>query len=279
MARRVLVPLDGSDYSKVATRLAIDIVEDNGGTVVGLGVVDEEEIEESVIGAGIGASYYAEHLSDYKKNKALGKIKNFIEDFEEMCKDAKVKFESYTKSGDPVEEIIQLGKTSDLIITGTRTFFHFETTPEPGDTLQELLEASVCPILAVPQKLNNWKGDVLIAYDESIFAAKAMKMYVRYAKSYKKLKKIYVLNVNDDIDESNRILNSVQKYFDSHGLKIEKVSRVGKPRDEIIKFAKENNIRTIVMGAYGVKGISRLFFGHASRNVLEDGSIPMFVYH
>lgn len=279
MAKRVLVPLDGSDYSKVATRLAIDMVENNGGTVIGVGVVDVEDIDESVMGAGIGDSYYAERMSDHKKNKALGKIKNFLEEFQDKCKKANVNFESYTKSGDPVEEIIQLGKSSDLIITGIRTFFHFETTPEPGDTLQELLEASVCPILAVPVKFKKWKGDVLIAYDDSIFSAKAMKMYVRFEKSFSKLNKIFVLNVNDDIDESNQILKNVEKYFNSHNLKIEKVNRVGKPRNEIIKFAREHKIKTIVMGAYGKKGISRLFFGHASRNVIEDGTIPIFVFH
>ncbi len=279
MAQRVLVPLDGSDYSKIATRLAIKIAQENGCTVIGIGVVDVEEIEESVMGAGIGASYYAEHLSSHKKNKALGKINDFIEEFRDKCKEGKVRFETVSEAGDPVEEIIDLGKTSDLIITGTRTFFHFETTPEPGDTLQELLEASVCPILAVPSKLTKFSGDALISYDESISAAKAMKAYVRFLSSMKKNGKVYVINVNDDLDDSKRVLDKVEKYFNSHGIKIEKVTKAGKPRKEILEFAKNKGINTIVMGAYGQKGISRLFFGHASRNVIEDGTIPLFVYH
>ena len=118
MARRILVPLDGSDYSKVATKVAIEMAKKSEGIVIGLGVVDTEEIDESAIGAGIGASYYAMHMKTFKKNKAIGKIKTFLDEFEDDCKDGNVKFERYSKSGDPVEKIIDMGKTSDIIITG-----------------------------------------------------------------------------------------------------------------------------------------------------------------
>ncbi len=279
MARRILVPLDGSDYSKVATKVAIDMVKKSHGVIIGLGVVDTEEIDESAIGAGIGASYYAEHMKTYKKNKAIGKIKNFLDEFEDECKDAKVDYERYSKSGDPVEEIINMGKTSDLIVSGLRTFFHFETTPEPGDTLKELLESGVCPIIAVPKKgiKNNKKA--VIAYDNTISSAKSMKMFQRFYKTNPFAKKVYLLNVNDDLDEANKVLENAEKYFKTHKIKVELVKRAGKPGKEIIKFAKEKKVNLIVMGAYGENGISKLFFGHASKGVIDDGSIPVFVYH
>ncbi len=279
MARRILVPLDGSDYSKVATKVAIDMVKKSDGIVVGLGVVDTEEINESAIGAGIGASYYAEHLKTFKKNKAIGKIKTFLDEFEDECNDAKVDYERYSKSGDPVDEIIDMGKTSDLIITGLRTFFHFETTPEPGDTLKELLESGVCPVLAVPSKFTKNNKKVLIAYDDTVSSSKAMKMYQRFHKSNPYAKKIYVINVNDNLEDANDVLEKVEKYFKSHEIKIEKVKRVGNAGEEILAFAKKEKVNSIVMGAYGEKGLSKLFFGHASRGVIEDGTIPVFVYH
>ena len=62
MAKRILVPLDGSDYSKNAIKVAIEMALKTDGTVIGLGIIDKDEIEESVIGAGIGASYFAEKL-------------------------------------------------------------------------------------------------------------------------------------------------------------------------------------------------------------------------
>jgi len=279
MARRILVPLDGSDYSKVATKVAIEMAKMSDGIIIGLGVVDTEEIDETAIGAGIGASYYAEHLKSFKKNKAIGKIKNFLDEFEDECQDAKVDCEMHSKSGDPVEEIIDMGKTSDLIVTGLRTFFHFETTPEPGDTLKELLESGVCPVLAVPNKNVKNNKKVLITYDNTVSSSKAMKMFQRFYKTNPYAKKVYLLNVNDDLDKSEEILQSAKKYFKSHKIRVDLEKRAGKPGKEILDFAKEKKVNMIVMGAFGEGGLSKLFFGHASRGVIEDGSIPVFVYH
>jgi len=279
MARRILVPLDGSDYSKVATKVAIDMAKKSDGIVIGLGVVDTEEIDESAIGAGIGSSYYAVHLTNYKKNKAIGKIKTFLDEFKDECRDAGVKFEQYSESGDPEDEIIEMGKTSDLIITGLRTFFHFETTPKPGDALREILESGVCPVIAVPKKPVKNNKKALIAFDNTISSANAMKMFRHFYKSNPYAKQIFILNVNDDLDKAEEILENAKKYFKSHKIKVEVEKRAGNAGREILKFAKENRVNMVVMGAYGEGGLSKLFFGHASRGVIEDGSIPVFVYH
>jgi len=279
MARRILVPLDGSDYSKAATKTAIDMAKKGDGIVIGLGVIDTDEINESTIGAGIGASYYAQHLKNYKKNKAIGKIKNFLDEFEDECEDARVACETYSKSGDPVEEIVEMGKTSDLIITGLRTFFHLNETPDPGDTLKDLLKSGVCPVLAVPENPVKNNKKVLIAYDHTVSSSNAMKMFQRFFKTNPYAKKIYILNVNDDLDRADEILEAAGNYFKSHKIKVELAKRAGNPGKEILIFAKENNVNLIVMGAYGENGISKLFFGHASRGVIDNGSIPVFVDH
>ncbi len=279
MAKRILVPLDGSDYSKNAIKVAIEMALKTDGTVIGLGIIDKEEIEESVIGAGIGASYFAEHLGQHKMNDAIKKIKNFLEDFEDACKIAKVKYELYKKSGVPFEMIVELGKTSDLIIIGLKTFFHFETTPEEGETLRDLLEVNVCPILAVPKSEIKLSGNILMATDGSVKAAKAMRVYTHISKNNSNVKKIFILNVNDEIEESEKLLNKSAVYLKTHGFDVETFTRIGKPSEEILKFVKEKDICTIVMGAYGNSSISALLFGRTSLKVIENGKTPVFFYH
>ncbi len=279
MSIRVLVPLDGSDYSKVATDIAVKIVKKMGGIVVGLGVIDLDDIQDSVIGAGIGASYYAERLEEFKINDAIEKVKNFLNDFENVCKKSGVDFEKHSKSGDPVNEILEMGKTSDLVVIGLRTFFHFETSPEPGETLQVLLKESVCPVFAVPKKLENNNKTALIAYDGTIHSAKAMKTFSRFAYASDLVDKVYLLNVNDDIEEANHILNSAEKYLKVHEFKVEKIRKVGRPRDVILEEAIKNNVFVVVMGAYGRSGVSNFFFGHSSLKIIEEDRIPVFVFH
>ena len=175
--------------------------------------------------------------------------------------------------------IVELGKTSDIIIIGLKTFFHFETTPEAGETLRELLEVNVCPILAVPKTKMKLNGNILMATDGSVKAAKAMRVFTHISKSNSSIKKIFVLNVNDEIEESEKILKSNKNYLQTHGFKVETFTRVGKPADEIIKFAKEKDASTIVMGAYGNSDLSALLFGRTSLKVIENGETPVFFYH
>jgi len=279
MAKRILVPLDGSVYSKNAVNTAIDIALKTDGTVIGLGIIDKEEIEDSVIGAGIGASYFAEHLEQHKMNNAIKKVRNFLEDFEAECKTAKVKYEVYKKSGVPFEMIVELGKTSDIIVIGLKTFFHFETSPKEGETLKDLLEVNVCPILAVPKTEVKLNGNVLIAADGSVKASKAMRVFTHISRDNSSVKKMFVLNVNDNIEESDKILKGAKNYLETHGFKVETFTRVGNPEEEIIKFSKEMNISTIVMGAYGNSDLSALLFGRTSLKVIENGEVPIFFYH
>ena len=279
MAKRILVPLDGSDYSKNSIKVAIEMAQKTDGTVIGLGIIDKKEIEESAIGAGIGASYFAEKLEKHKLNEAIEKIKNFLEDFEKECKAASVKYELYKKSGVPFEMIVELGKTSDMIVIGLKTFFHFETTPEAGETLKELLEVNVCPLLAVPKTPIKMNGNVLVATDGSVKSAKAMRVFTHVFKHHSNIHKVFVLNVNDDIEKSDQILKGIEKYLVTHDFKVETFTRAGKPSDEILKFAKEKGVSKIVMGAYGESGLSALFFGRTSLRVIESGETPIFFYH
>ncbi len=279
MAKRILVPLDGSDYSKNAVKVAIDMALKTDGTVIGLGIIDRDEIEDSTMGAGIGASYFAEHLEQHKLNDAIKKIKYFLEDFEELCKSAKVKYEVYKKSGVPFEMIVELGKTSDIIIIGIKTFFHFETSPKDGETLKDLLEVNVCPIIAVPKTEVRMTGNILLAADGSVKSAKAMRVFTHISRNNANIKKIFVLNVSDNMDESQILLEGVDKYLKTHGFNVETFTRVGKPYKEIIKFSEEKDIGLIVMGAYGNSDLSALLFGRTSLKVIEHGEIPVFFYH
>lgn len=52
--------------------------------------------------------------------------------------------------GNPAEIIFNYSMFFDLIITGLETHFNFEVTDKPGNNLDELLNHSITPVLAVP---------------------------------------------------------------------------------------------------------------------------------
>ncbi|MDY0000288.1 MAG: universal stress protein, partial [Polyangia bacterium] len=181
MSRRIVVGLDPSEYSKMAVNLACDRAKEHGGTVVGVGVVDLPGIEKASHGAGVGASHFAKKAREKHITAAGEDVEALISSFQKTCQAAGVAFETELKSGSPTEEIADAGRSADLIIIGTRTFFHFETDQAPGETLQELLKEQVCPILVVPKELDLPLKKVIFPYDSSAKAARSMRDFVALA--------------------------------------------------------------------------------------------------
>jgi len=74
----------------------------------------------------------------------------------------------------------------------------------------------------------------------------------------------------------------VEAYLAQHGVKIEKrlidVSD-DKAGEALLAIAGEVHADVLVMGAYGRTRFSEWFFGGATRYVLEQATIPLFMRH
>lgn len=63
---------------------------------------------------------------------------------------------------------------------------------------------------------------------------------------------------------------------EKRGLKdIEHIIVKGVPYEEILKFAKENNIDLIVIGTHGRKGLDRALFGSTAERVVRNSTCPV----
>ena len=51
--------------------------------------------------------------------------------------------------------------------------------------------------------------------------------------------------------------------------------RIGKPEDEIVKFAVENNIDLIAMGTHGRTGLAHMLVGSVAERVVRTSKCPV----
>ncbi len=278
MSKKIVVGLDPSDYTKTALQIAIRRAKELGSLLVGVTVVNTEDIKDSVGGAPVGAIHYAEKAVEKNITLAQKRAQELINNFEKLCKENNIKYLSFIKDGNPAEEIIEEAKTSDLIIIGIKTHFHLEHPDVEGDTLKDLLKETVAPVMAVTEK-PNLPTKLLIAYDGSTQAAKAMREYIHISHMLPFAKKAYLLNVTDNIEEGTNLLKKAQSYLELYGIDVERIIKSGDPADVIYQTAKELGDVLIIMGAYGHSGLKELFFGSTAEKIIEDGSFPIFVYH
>jgi len=62
-----------------------------------------------------------------------------------------------------------------------------------------------------------------------------------------------------------------------NGITFEIVTISGREDNEILEFAKKENVDIIVMGTHGRTGIEHVFFGSVAEKVLRHSPFPVFV--
>ncbi len=62
-------------------------------------------------------------------------------------------------------------------------------------------------------------------------------------------------------------------------LRPECAMRLGKPADEIIRYATEHEVDLIVMGTHGREGMARVFVGSVAEKVVRRAACPVLTLH
>src|SRR2546430_15366409 len=93
------------------------------------------------------------------------------------CTQAGVAFKLLEDEGLPANRIVLEAQRYDLILLGRKTYFHFETVDEPDPTLFQVLKHSPRPVVTVPSAPLREEGAVLVAYDGSLQASRALQAF------------------------------------------------------------------------------------------------------
>jgi len=282
MGMRILVGMDGSNFGKRAVAYGIALAKKSGGTLCGICIVDTFGIERHSAGANIGAFYFAEKLIDEKINEARETLETLLEEFDELCRRSGIKYEKILTCGTPAKELIRESELADLLILGVRTFFQFETREGPEDTFEKVVSHGRCPLLAVTDEELPTELGVLIAYDGKLKSNNAMRAFTGMNDHFNFSREVTLLNVSDDPCEGDAVLEKADRYLQAHGLTVKKKVRAGRPREVIHKTAKEMEAAgktLLVIGTSGSNEIADYLLGNSIKNILRDGTIPLFIFH
>ncbi|MBW2003791.1 MAG: universal stress protein [Deltaproteobacteria bacterium] len=79
--------------------------------------------------------------------------------------------------------------------------------------------------------------------------------------------------------EEDIVNNYKEHYVKKIGNKItyKTVTKSGREDNEILKFAKKENVDLIVIGTHGRTGIEHVFFGSVAEKVLRHSPFPVFI--
>lgn len=148
--RQILVPYDGSKYSKKALSEAIEIAKKFDSDLFLLTVIDTLTVAPPDFylkpGAGVGAKKFVKYLND-----AFSKVDLVLRDEVFHCKENGVCADYEIITGSPANVILRFAKKRniDLIVMGSQGMVGISKLKALGSVSRKVSEEAGCPVLIV----------------------------------------------------------------------------------------------------------------------------------
>jgi nucleotide-binding universal stress UspA family protein len=276
MLRSILIGLDGSAYSKAAVEVGVSWAQKLNALVVGLAITDEPEITRSQ-SVPLGAGAYKSQRDQALLADARRQVEQFLNQFADRCTAAGVAYKLLEDVGRPADQIVLQAQRYDLILLGKQTYFSFETSDQPDETLATVLKNSPRPVVAVPENAPTG-GPVVIAYDASLQAARTLQAFQSLLATANE--PIHVISVHADQVEAARRADRAIDFLGFHGVQAQAHAIAGDSHPaSIIEESRRLGAGLLVMGAYGQPVLREFFFGSTTQALVRETTIPLFLYH
>ena len=282
--RSMLVALDGSAASEVATRMALQFIADKRANLAGpaplltgIAVIDRPTITKPQATPAGGGAFKRER-DEALLAGAEETTQAILGDFQSACKESGVDHRTLRPEGQPYEAIAKAGHLHDMIVIGRDTNFHFQTSDDPCETFKLLVRDHPCPIVVTPRMAPEG-SHVLIAYDGSSAASRALHAFALMNLNLTGLE-VNIVSVGEDKNTIEENCSQASEYLRRHGVaaRTHAVVSGGNITTVLMDLANQIGTRILVMGAYGNRGLRTVFFGSTTRELIERCPYPIFVY-
>ncbi|AMK13595.1 universal stress protein [methanogenic archaeon mixed culture ISO4-G1] len=136
--KKILVPTDGSEYTKPAIKQAVELAKLTGAEITALYVLDQTVLTNMPMDTAV--------MNVYKTLEKEGQ--DAVDYVTDLCKEAGVKVEVAVKEGTPVKVILDESNNYDVIVMGTlgRTGM---SKLLMGSVAERVVRAASCPVMVV----------------------------------------------------------------------------------------------------------------------------------
>lgn len=128
-------------------------------------------------------------------------------------------------------------------------------------------------VLVVPRDFLNSSESILLASDGSKFSELACDEVVSMSKSCTTLTQINIISAAErehDLPAAQKNIDAIRATFEKEGVKTAYSSSavVGRPAEVILETAKANNSDMIIVGGYGLAGVSKMIMGSTTERIV-----------
>ncbi|CAK0771023.1 universal stress protein E [Gammaproteobacteria bacterium] len=264
--KRLLLVVDGSEYSEGAIAEAIWLAKNCGGKLHAMTILPVS-IEHEALG---------QILLQNEKRDAIARLTAV----QARAATAGVECEILLGHGDdPFQEIVEEAEHSamDLIIMGRRDKRDLARALL-GGTAAKVIGHTSSNVLVVPRTARFEGKKILLAVDGSRYSEAAASAAAGVASLCKATVMVLSATIDPRLENDTRaIAERTKELLGKLGVKATAETRVGIPDAMIAMAAKERNADLIVMGSHGRTGLDRLLVGSVSERVIGRAECPVMV--
>jgi nucleotide-binding universal stress UspA family protein len=248
MVKDILVCLEGSPGTVRAIELALELAREHGARLVGLAIAGNGDKHDGV----------DEHRARFEaRGQALGVSTRILRVY-----------------GQPAATILEEMTAHDLTILARAASFLVE-----DDTRDNVLHHARKPVILVPETPVRAEDDVLIAYDGSSAAKRAVTSFAESGLAQGRT--VHVTSMHDDGAEAWEMA--------SRGVELlRERSIAAKPRslvsalpiaDALLDVRRKLGAGLLVSGAYARSRLSEMIWGSVTRGLIDKTPVPLFLHH
>lgn len=277
MLKRILVLLGETPSSLSARQYAFGLAQDHDAEIAGLSGIDLSYIERPMLG-GIGTTTYQIRLEEQLKRQAEDVRARLHDAYECECQASHVPFEWLAFEGEPLATLLLATETRDLIVTGHDTAFQGNVHEPLAEMLAKLFSITPRPVITCGNETPSGR-DILVAYDGSLPAMRALQIFALLALG--RGRDVHVTSIDADGELAARRVAGAVSYLSSHGCDVEASPIATKmhPSEVLRVEIADRKIATLVMGAYGHRGLGERLFGSTTTELAENPPCALFIYH
>lgn len=277
MLKSLLVGTNGSQWSDMAVELGLDWARTYGAQMTFIGIIDVP----AIIGREpmpIGGSAWKEERDERLIAEARTRVNEAVERATARAAEFGVQSRPLVVEGEAVEELGNEIQRHDALVVGKRAVPKSDHEPAPSDTLSDILHRAPRPVAVAGGPGVAPDAPVLIAYDGSRQAARAVASFV--ASGLYEKRRHHVIGVADDDAEviAANVSRAVE-FLEKHGRSVHsQVLPEGRGVPEtLLDQVTRLSAGLMVMGVYGEGRVRELLFGSATRRILTRAEVPLFL--
>ncbi|WP_417673325.1 universal stress protein [Roseibium sp.] len=270
----VNVPLVGNSHQ---VDLALNIAKKFNAHATGICVLPEAAILRDAVQSPFILMNEEEASETIRRE--YEKVADLEKQFSAAAEQAGVSHNWRSGEGDPAEVLLLATRLHDLVIVGQSGN---EQDLLWGAATQLALSGTPTLILPAGWSRTELPQRVLLAWNGSAQAAAAARNALPLLKTASTVTLLIGQNREAPPERARLTPVSIEKYLSRHGVNVEIADLAGRDSDAgagILGYTETLKPDMIVMGAYGRSRFREWVLGGATRQVLEDMKVPVFMAH